>query len=340
MKYLIFIFLLLLAGCREDCGCEEQVTPVLPPNDTIINVDYSSRVYKGDDLNFTYNGEIVTDAEIAYDSINVFKGAVILKQIIPFEDSVRLEVAFTQRKYDLFSFQGRDSTEMRTIAVTGTVKEGKLQLTATFKMTTPVTGDWELYLEEFAPNERAFYMYVKNSMVDSITLPVCERIEDSYVQKMSLESWMNWEHFKYCWVECPNLKDDGTFTSYIAVDNIIDMNGYYRVSGDTVFLFSDNRTNKPELDAILAGGIPIRWKYRYTKDNPIIAMRVNKEEFIRYFFPFILDLRNRVSTLEVLQDELATPESMVKYMDDVMNLISTSEEFEVGFNMWLRPKHN
>lgn len=96
MRYLVFIFLLAFAGCREDCGCDEPVTPVVPPADTIINVDYSSQVYKGENLVFTYNGEVVTDVEIVYDSISANKGAVTLKQIIPFEDTVRLEVGFTR----------------------------------------------------------------------------------------------------------------------------------------------------------------------------------------------------------------------------------------------------
>lgn len=360
MKYLVFIFLLVLAGCSGDNGADEPDKPVEPPVDTGITVDYSSRVYKGEDLVFTYNGEVVTDVEIAYDSISANNGAVALKHIIPFEDSVRLEVGFTRQEKDFFSFEGCDSTEMRTIMVTGTVKEGKLELAASFKMTTPVTGNWDFETYPFAPNEFAFYLYVENTVIDSITIPrrewdpydtdkhlvvrkipLIENGKDRYNREIN--SWMNSrEVYAYCGIECPDFHDDGTFVTEIVFDYdivpSIKLEGYYRVTGDTVILYPENRTNVEELDALLKDGIPIRWKVRENAvGHDVIAMRIDKDLFVKYLFPFILAVKEKVKGLDEIDGEFLKPEFMVQYIDEVMYVISTAVKFEVGWNMTPAP---
>lgn len=346
--WLLILGMALFASCSDD-------------DDKDPFKNYSAD-YSADKLDLKLNGMDITGASVAFNSINKENASVTLKGLIPGESALEIKnLVVTELSGDDYSFIGENKNDDRTVSVEGAVKSGVLSLKTGFKVTSKVVGEWMLAKPEIDENEHflsgCIHLEIATD-VDVIEIPV--------FGEMPVNSSTNDDTSFTSLIETLgasmlpgiltkiNLKEDGNLiASYRAISGIDGVFNptesplvnseegvvRYNVKDGQIYLLINiasllGRSTGDDLSMItsmLETGIPLKLQL----DGEKMRAYVDKE-MVMPFMPYMSMLKELVADMEPIDLGFLgqiTSETIQKLIDDIVNLISTSQSFELGLNL-------
>lgn len=87
---------------------------------------------------------------VKVDATSAEAASVVLGNIVVGEPEVSVDAKLTKAADDSYTLTGENSTSDRVVSVQGSVKSGKLTITASVKITSPVVGVWKLKIADGA----------------------------------------------------------------------------------------------------------------------------------------------------------------------------------------------
>lgn len=110
-----------------------------------------SATYKAETLilNGT-EGKAESTETVKVDATSAEAASVVLGNIVVGEPEVSVDAKLTKAADDSYTLTGENSTSDRVVSVQGSVKSGKLTITASVKITSPVVGVWKLKIADGA----------------------------------------------------------------------------------------------------------------------------------------------------------------------------------------------
>lgn len=346
--WLLILGMALFASCSDD-------------DDKDPFKNYSAD-YSADKLDLKLNGMDITGASVAFNSTNKENASVTLKGLIPGESALEIKnLVVTELSGDDYSFIGENKNDDRTVSVEGAVKSGVLSLKTGFKVTSKVVGEWMLAKPEIDENEHflsgCIHLEIATD-VDVIEIPV--------FGEMPVNSSTNDDTSFTSLIETLgasmlpgiltkiNLKEDGNLiASYRAISGIDGVFNptesplvnseeglvRYNVKDGQIYLLINiasllGRSTGDDLSMItsmLETGIPLKLQL----DGEKMRAYVDKE-MVMPFMPYMSMLKELVADMEPIDLGFLgqiTSETIQKLIDDIVNLISTSQSFELGLNL-------
>ena len=104
-----------------------------------------SATYKAETLilNGT-EGKASSTETVKVDATSAEAASVTLGNVVVGEPEVKVDAKLTKAADDSYTLTGENSNSDRVVSIQGTVKSGKLTITASVKITSPVVGAWSL----------------------------------------------------------------------------------------------------------------------------------------------------------------------------------------------------
>lgn len=110
-----------------------------------------SATYKAETLILNgIEGKAESTETVKVDATSAEAASVVLGNIVVGEPEVSVDAKLTKAADDSYTLTGENSTSDRVVSVQGSVKSGKLTITASVKITSPVVGVWKLKIADGA----------------------------------------------------------------------------------------------------------------------------------------------------------------------------------------------
>ncbi|WP_455638779.1 hypothetical protein [Parabacteroides sp.] len=93
-------------------------------------------------------GKATSTETIKVDATSAEAASVVLGNIVIGEPEVKLDAKLAKAADESYTLTGENSTADRVVSVQGSVKDGKLTVTASVKITAPVVGVWKLKIAD------------------------------------------------------------------------------------------------------------------------------------------------------------------------------------------------
>ncbi len=318
--------------------------------------------YSGDKLALKLNGKEFAGTSVSFNSKNKKNATLTLNKLIPGEPALEVtNLVVEELTGDDYTFAGESKNDDRTLLVEGSVKSGVLSLSTNFKVTSKVAGEWMLAKPEMDEDGNLVSGGVHLEIVtdiDVIKLPVFGEIpinlgSDDEISLTSLITTLGGSMLPGILTKI-NLKDDGNLVaSYREIDGIDGIFNpdeaplvnsdeglvRYNVKDGQIYLLIDiasllgrsTGNNMDVITAMLETGIPLKLQLEGEKMKAYVD-----KEMMMPFLPYVSMLKELVVDMEPIDLGFLgkiTSDDVQKLIDDIVNLVSTSQSIELGLNL-------
>lgn len=358
MKKSLIYLLLLALGIVTFSSCEDD------DNDGYKRI---SSEYKDATLKLTFNGKELNNKTVEIQALNETTVNLILKSLIPGESNLYLNALLTNTGGDNYTLEAKSETTDRNVVVEGGITEGVLTLNCTFKVTSKAVGNWKLIAQRETSTDPdqligkgPLHLKIVTD-IDSITLPII--LSDGSNWSLAIKDNMVTQEAGFVSfakalfsLMVPNilynidLQEDGDLTATYAVmddnmnptDTVTLPEGVarYNVKDGEIYIAIDinallprSTSDQPTVDILtmLSDGLPLILKL--DGNNNMMAY-VDKDMMVPFMGMMEL-VKALVKDMEPMNVFIGTvtAESLQKFLDEVVTLVTTSETIELGLNL-------
>lgn len=358
MKKSLIYLLLLALGIVTFSSCEDD------DNDGYKRI---SSEYKDATLKLTFNGKELNNKTVEIQALNETTANLILKSLIPGESNLYLNALLTNTGGDNYTLEAKSETTDRNVVVEGGITEGVLTLNCTFKVTSKAVGNWKLIAQRETSTDPdqligkgPLHLKIVTD-IDSITLPII--LSDGSNWSLAIKDNMVTQEAGFVSfakalfsLMVPNilynidLQEDGDLTATYAVmddnmnptDTVTLPEGVarYNVKDGEIYIAIDinallprSTSDQPTVDILtmLSDGLPLILKL--DGNNNMMAY-VDKDMMVPFMGMMEL-VKALVKDMEPMNVFIGTvtAESLQKFLDEVVTLVTTSETIELGLNL-------
>lgn len=358
MKKSLIYLLLLALGIVTFSSCEDD------DNDSYKRI---SSEYKDATLKLTFNGKELNNKTVEIQALNETTANLILKSLIPGESNLYLNALLTNTGGDNYTLEAKSETTDRHVVVEGGISEGVLTLNCTFKVTSKAVGNWKLIAQRETSTDpdqligKGPLHFQIVTDIDSITLPIIlsDGSNWSFAIKDNMETqeagFVSFAKALFS-LMVPNilynidLQEDGDLTATYAVmdknmnptDTVTLPEGVarYNVKDGEIYIAVDinallprSTSDQPPMDILtmLSDGLPLILKL--DGDYNMTAY-VDKDMMVPFMGMMEL-VKALVKDMEPMDVFIGTvtAESLQKFLDEVVTLVTASKTIELGLNL-------